>query len=132
VALHGGLENGFFSRPFVPAVRPKGIIAELGPLLRAKYSPIQPANGNGNQKAYLVEISQPAFDLIVERGGLDAMPAAYAVPEVSALTRADDEQEKAIQQDPGLDSTTKQQVVLARHGQGLFAGAFLSSNRFAD
>ena len=107
-------------RPLHSAVRPKDIIDELGPMLPSKYSPIQPANGNGNQKAYLAEIGQPAFDLIAERGGLDEMPATDAEPEVPALTRADDEQEQAIQQDPGLDTTTKQQVVLARHGQGLF------------
>ena len=47
------------------AVRPKEIIGELGPLLPGKYAPIQPANGNGNQKAYLAEIGQPAFDLII-------------------------------------------------------------------
>ncbi|MBR1029399.1 HNH endonuclease [Bradyrhizobium liaoningense] len=107
-------------RPLHSAVRPKDIIYDLGPLLPAKYSPIQPANGNGNQKAYLAEVGKPAFDLVIERGGLDEMPATDVEPEVPALTRADDEQQKAIEQDPGLDTTTKQQVVLARHGQGLF------------
>lgn len=105
---------------FLSAVRPKEIIGELGPLLPGKYSPIQPASGNGNQKAYLAEIGRPVFDLIIERGGLHQMPATDSEPAVPALTRADDEQEQAIKQDPGLDTTTKEQIVLARHGQGLF------------
>jgi putative restriction endonuclease len=54
------------------AVRPKDIIIQLGPLLPTKYSPIQPANGNGNQKAYLAEVGKPVFDLVVGLGGLGA------------------------------------------------------------
>jgi putative restriction endonuclease len=102
------------------AFRPKDFIEELGPLLPAKYSPIQPANGNGNQKAYLAEIGKPVFDLVVGLGGLGAMPDTDAQAEDSALARTDDEQENAIRHDPSLDTTTKEQIVLARHGQGLF------------
>ncbi len=116
-------------KPLDSAVRPKDIINELGPLMPSKYSPIQPANGNGNQKAYLAEIGKPAFDLIVERGGLDAMPIRDAATEAPSLAQADDEQEKAIQQDPGLDSTTKEQIVLARYGQGLFRRRVLERER---
>ena len=111
------------------AVRPKEIIDKLGPLLPSKYSPIQPTSGKGNQKAYLAEIGKPAFDLIVERGGLDAMPVKDAASEAPSLAHADDEQEKAIQQDPGLDVTTKEQIVLARHGQGLFRRRVLERER---
>jgi putative restriction endonuclease len=48
------------------------------------------------------------------------MPDTNAQAEASALVRTDDEQVKAIQHDSSLDTTTKEQVVLARHGQGLF------------
>src|SRR5581483_11947337 len=43
-----------------------------------------------------------------------------AATDAPSLEQTDDEQIKAIQQDPGLDTTTKEQIVLARHGQGLF------------
>lgn len=110
-------------------VRPKDIIDELRPLLPSKYSPIQAANGNGNQKAYLAEIGKPVFDLIVGHGGLDAMPAVYVGAETAVFKHADDEQEKAIQQDPGLETTTIEQVVLARYGQGLFRRRVLERER---
>lgn len=116
-------------KPLKSAVRPKSIIDELGPLLPRKYSPLQAASGNGNQKAYLAEIGKRAFDLIVERGGLDAMPVVDVGAETSVLKHADDEQETAIQQDPDLDTTTKEQIVLARHGQGLFRRRVLERER---
>lgn len=40
------------------AVRPKDLLGRLAPLLPATHSPIQPATGNGNQKAYLAEVGR--------------------------------------------------------------------------
>jgi hypothetical protein len=54
-----------------PPTRPKGMINELRPMLPAKYSPINPATGNGNQKAYLAEISQAVFDLLIASSEFD-------------------------------------------------------------
>jgi hypothetical protein len=51
-------------------VRPKDFIERLAPMLPAKYSPISPQTGNGNQKAYLAEISQSVFHLILHEGGV--------------------------------------------------------------
>lgn len=45
-------------------IRPKNVLAELGPLLPRKYSPIQASNGNGNQKAYLAEVSGSVFEFL--------------------------------------------------------------------
>jgi hypothetical protein len=101
-------------------VRPKELISELSPLLPTKYSPIQPSSGNGNQKAYLAEVGKPVFDLITMKGGLLAIPSADTGTADTALTHADDEQQDSIRHDPGLDTTTKEQVILARHGQGFF------------
>lgn len=104
---------------FSTPIRPKDHIASLGPLLPAKYSPIQPATGNGNQKAYLAEIGKPAFDFII---GLDAgLTIANFEPAAEApLETIDDAIEQSLLADPGIDSTTKQQLTLARKGQGLF------------
>src|SRR4051794_23355116 len=40
-------------RPLPTPIRPRERIAELGPLLPSKYSPMHAVSGNGNQKAYL-------------------------------------------------------------------------------
>lgn len=101
-------------------VRPKDHIAELGPMLPTKYSPIHPLSGNGNQKAYLAEIGRPAFDLLVDPASRPAMGTAPSTLEEHPLQRLDDLIEQRLAEDPGLDSTTKQQLILARHGQGIF------------
>lgn len=108
-------------KPLAEAVRPKDRIDELGPMLPRKYSPIHPVTGNGNQKAYLAEIGQPVFDLLTGLSDFADTPAPMIYrTSVSGLTRVDDAIEAQITADPGLDSTTKQQLILARHGQGLF------------
>ncbi|WP_197424498.1 HNH endonuclease [Bradyrhizobium yuanmingense] len=111
------------------AVRPKDLIGELGQLLPAKYSPLQPVTGNGNQKAYLTEVGKPVFDLITRRARVSALPAVEVEGAAASLARADSEQEDSIRNDPNLDSTTKQQVILARQGQGLFRRRVLEIER---
>lgn len=102
-------------------VRPKDRIAELGPLLPAKYSPVHQVTGKGNQKAYLAEINQTIFELLVGKADL---PTGRAIQHLGAddpaLTLADEAVEREIAETMGLDTTTKQQLILARLGQGLF------------
>lgn len=106
-------------QPFSAPFRPKDHIASLGPLLPAKYSPIQPATGNGNQKAYLAEIGASVFDFIT--GHDPSLTIENYEPTVKApLEALDDAIEANLLADPGIDSTTKQQLTLARKGQGLF------------
>lgn len=108
-------------QPLATPVRPKDRISEIGPLLPKKYSPIHPVSGNGNQKAYLAEIGRPVFELLTGISDFEGTPAPTARrAEHSALARIDDAVERLITEDPGLESTTKQQLILARHGQGLF------------
>lgn len=98
-------------------VRPKQFLDALRPLLPLKYSPINPDNGNGNQKAYLAEISSQIFDLLLP---------GYALPEhvspdtPSSVIAVEDAIETKIKNDLSLDETVRQQTVLARKGQGLF------------
>lgn len=107
-------------QPLKKPVRPKDRIGELGPLLPKKYSPIHPVSGNGNQKAYLAEIGQPVFEFLTNVSELEATLTPLFHAGNMALTRIDDSIQKLIIEDPGLDSTTKQQLVLARQGQGVF------------
>ena len=61
----------------VTPVRPKDHIKELGPLLPGKYSPIQPSTGNGNQGAYLAEVSREVYEFLI--GPLGIRDAGYKV-----------------------------------------------------
>ncbi len=99
-------------------VRPKPLINALGPLLPAKYSPIHPISGNGNQKAYLAEIAQTVVQLLI--GQLPAVTIADSDEGSTVLARIDASLEAVIGADTSLDATVKQQVVLARQGQGTF------------
>lgn len=104
------------------AVRPKDLLGRLGPLLPTTHSPIQPATGNGNQKAYLAEVDRAVIDLILAAAQLPAVdllvtPAQTAADFAKAL---DDLVEHNIQNDTSLDDTVREQLVRARQGQGLF------------
>lgn len=102
------------------SIYPKHRILELAPLLPTKYSPIHPETGNGNQKAYLAEISRQLFEALTGLELDKAVPAALQEHAGTAVARIDQSIESQLLQDPGLDSTAKQQLVLARSGQGVF------------
>jgi putative restriction endonuclease len=107
-----------------PPVRPKALIGILGPLLPKRYSPIRPSTGDGNQGVYLAEVSKPVFDAIeagstfnhqlLARGGANSL-TFQAVKEV-----LDNQAEKNVLADIGLDKTVKQAAIQARRGQGKF------------
>jgi putative restriction endonuclease len=106
-----------------PPVRPKAISREIGPLLPAKYSPLQ-MNGDGNQKAYLAEIDEDLFyavtshttfdSTVLRRGGANSL-----VFEV-AKELMDDTVEQAVAADMALTDTERDSVIKARRGQGAF------------
>lgn len=104
--------------PLEPPVWPRAIIAELGPLLPERYSPLDPLTGAGRQKAYLTEVGEAVLALVLGETGWD--PAALDAAPASAAERLDDALERAIALDPGLDSTRKQALITARRGQGIF------------
>lgn len=98
-------------------VRPKQFLEALRPLLPAKYSPINPENGNGNQKAYLAEISPQIFDLLLPGY---VLPEHVSLDTPSSVVAVEDAIETKIKNDLSLNETVRQQTVLARKGQGLF------------
>ncbi|MFO1079429.1 MAG: HNH endonuclease signature motif containing protein [Reyranellaceae bacterium] len=107
-----------------PAVQPKGMIEELRPLLPAKYSPIRPETGNGNQSVYLAEIDKAVLDLVLSGSAADwallRRGGANSLNYRSVTELLDDRVEAAIKQDVGLDHTVREQVIQARRGQGRF------------
>lgn len=107
-------------KPLPSPVRAKDRIADLRPLLPVKYSPIHPVTGNGNQKAYLAEIDKRVVEVLIDFSTSviekDVDGSTADVP----LARLDDIVEEKLAGHPALDTTTKQQLVLARYGQGIF------------
>jgi hypothetical protein len=109
------------------AIRPAEWMHLLGPLLPTKYSPLQP-NGRGVQSIYLTELT-PSFAHVL---------ADLIGTEVSVLARTESVAERAlvtpnpelvlweehlrrdIEQDPAIDETQRQALIIARRGQGLF------------
>jgi putative restriction endonuclease len=104
-----------------PKVPPKTILRQIAPLLPTKYSPLRPETGDGNQKAYLAEIDERLFSLVAGLGGVTAEQLganASGGPDVIAVL--EDAAQRQIEEDAGLTDTQKEQLVLARKGQGLF------------
>ncbi len=102
-------------------VHPKSILSTIAPLLPKKYSPLNPTNGNGNQKAYLAEISEALFDAII----LDSNAKSMELPTYRSLAsdfldNAETAVQKAVENDVALSDTEKDQVIKARKGQGNF------------
>ena len=60
-----------FWTPLVPAVRPKDLWPLIQPLLPRKYSPLNPASGDGLQAVYLAEIPEALFEVVTAPVALD-------------------------------------------------------------
>lgn len=98
-------------------IRPKDIIKEIEPHLAKKYAPLQ-NNGNGNQGVYLAEISDELAMVLLDHlgSGPPQLLAAAAEPN-------DDEAEQEEENLKGrtdIGDTRKEQLIMARRGQGIF------------
>jgi putative restriction endonuclease len=103
------------------SVRPKSILSEIAALLPAKYSPLKPSNGNGNQKAYLAEISEALFDVISSHSKFNGLQApAHRSSASDFIETIESEVQKTIENDVLLSDTEKDQIIKARKGQGNF------------
>lgn len=99
-------------------VRPQDFWDELKPLLpQERYSPLVLSTGYGSQKAYLCEIGERAFEVVLAHAG----STRPLLPRSSNLDDLLDKLERQIERNI-LDSgeTEREQVVLARRGQGRF------------
>jgi putative restriction endonuclease len=111
------------------AVSPKGIIASLADALPRTHSPIRSSTGSGNQKAYLAEVGRDVVRIVLTAGGLDLAAFEAARPTITIedfRTQAEDALDKEIQMDLSLDATAREQLSVARRGQGLFRRRVMS------
>lgn len=99
-------------------IRPAEHMDSIGPLLPDKYSPLQ-ASGHGNQ-AYLFALSDVLFTQLSTLIGEEVDAIISEQSDVHIQDEADNRIEAAILTSPELAQTTKEQLVKARRGQGLF------------
>ncbi|MDO8421734.1 MAG: HNH endonuclease signature motif containing protein [Parvibaculum sp.] len=107
-----------------PPVAPKEILEHLGPLLPDKYSPISPKTGNGRQGAYLAQITEAAFNIVIATSAFDSTKllsgGANSLKFEVVKEILEDVVEKQILADSSLGETEKETVIRARRGQGKF------------
>ena len=108
------------------SIRPIEHIDRLRPYLPNKYSPLQP-NGNGLQSVYLTELGERLASQLIDLIGTEARGAiqGWAVNE-QALGRVlvgqaqwEDHQIEELRAS-ALGETSKQALIFARQGQGVF------------
>jgi len=110
--------------PLAKPFSPSQFLSDIAPLLPEKYSPIRAVNGHGVQSAYLAEISAALFSEVLRLGNAPNIESirrnADERPAVSFIAQLEAEIEKEISASLDLSSTVKEQVILARRGQGKF------------
>jgi putative restriction endonuclease len=112
-------------------IQPIDTFDKIKGLFPKKYSPLN-EKGDGNQKAYLSEISEPLFEAIV--------PAAYRarlenieipLPNYESVgSDLEENVEQGIKINLSLSDTEKHQLLLARRGQGTFRKNVYSIERY--
>jgi hypothetical protein len=98
-------------------IRPQEHLDDIVPLLPTKYSPIR-ANGYGNQKFYLLEISELLGKKLLALGEKLGNQTIEVVEDVVEAVKDDLEELKVRDQDIPL--LEREQLIKARRGQGLF------------
>ena len=108
-------------------LRPADWIELLRPLLPARYAPLLP-DGRGVQSIYLTELPRALALQLADLVGSEVAAVARAETVGEALPPAalpetvlwEEHLRRRIEQDPGLDETDRQALVVARRGQGVF------------
>lgn len=106
--------------------RPVHHLDDIAPLLPAKYSPINPKTGFGNQKAYLAEISEALYQKVLQLTGGLVAEAGSACDANTVVVLAEDADVQRLYQDMALSDTERVNVIAARWGQGIFRGTLLA------
>jgi hypothetical protein len=110
--------------PLAKPFSPSQFLGDIAPLLPESHSPIRATNGYGNQGVYLARISVELFSEVLRLGNAPNIESirrnADERPAVSFIAQLEAEIEKEIAASLDLSSTEKEQVILARRGQGKF------------
>ncbi len=100
------------------APRPRDFIEELIPFLPEKYSPIL-STGKGNQKVYLVDISEELAFILIKHAGISIRSIQEKLsPVINSKSEYEINLEIASR---GVQGNLEQeQLIMARRGQGVF------------
>ncbi|MEX2381190.1 MAG: HNH endonuclease [Opitutales bacterium] len=114
---------------FAHPLKISAVAEQIAPLLPSKYSPVRP-NGQGNQGAYLAEISEALARTLLEMADplLLGLVDSFAVMEDGESFRADpvilieweDLLQAKIAANNSISETTRKALIHARRGQGKF------------
>jgi len=99
-------------------ISPKHHLETILPLLPRKHSPIQD-NGNGNQ-GYLYSVPSEMAAVLLELIGDEAIDIVTGLAKDIATTQEDETQGEEVLHRGSNLPTEKQQIVMARRGQGIF------------
>ena len=109
------------------SIRPADYLEQIRPLLPRRYSPLLP-DGRGLQAVYLTHLEPELAGLLVDLIGAEAraildgrmvLQSPELVP-VAGLEEWEEHELNVVRQSEHLESTTRQAIVLARRGQGIF------------
>ncbi len=126
-----GWKVDVYYRDLIGQLRPADQMAVIGPRLPVQYAPLLP-DGRGKQGIYLTSISEDLMQVLAEliggevqdliRIGISAEPIGnYATGAYGAgVIEWEEHLRNQIASDNALAQTEKEQVIMARRGQGLF------------
>jgi len=105
-------------------IKPKDHIEVLRPLLPAKYSPLRP-DGDGQQAVYLTGLPTEFAEVLIGLIGQDAIreatvESAVARDTVDEVEDWEQQLERQVATERSVPVTTRNAIVSARVGQGLF------------
>ena len=108
-------------------IRPSEHMNVLAPVLPERYSPLL-ANGSGLQSVYLTRMSEQFAGALVDLLGAEArtlvrgqrVAEERAVQPAIGLIEWEEHEMNRLRTDANIPETTREAVVLARRGQGLF------------
>jgi putative restriction endonuclease len=108
-------------------IRPVEHMQVLAPRLPTKYSPLQ-ESGSGIQSVYLTSLSEPLAAALIDLLGAEAraLVRGYQTAEPGVIQPAiglaqwEEHEMNRVRADVNIPDTTREAVVLARRGQGLF------------
>jgi putative restriction endonuclease len=131
-----GWKVDVFYRDLASQLRPADQMHKIAPALPQKYSPLQ-LDGRGLQGIYLTQVPAtlmlvlakligPELQTLMNGTGITEAPIAYG----KAILDWEEHLRDQITSDQSIDQTEKEQVIMARRGQGLFKKNVQSIERY--
>ena len=117
-------------RPLSSPIRPSVSMTVLRPVLPEKYSPLSP-NGHGSQSVYLTAVPMPMAQVLagligheaqhaIELGNTFASDSGLSDRPAQSIAEWEEHLRSTIEKNTSILETTREQLVLARRGQGRF------------